>query len=177
MSESDSDRDDRANDGAGRDQPEADSEHREDDEVRVPDHLDDQLGDEGDDSGVEEALQAWAEGGHAPADVDEGDEIKLVHLPQLEPGLPQAQPRPGRLNNVYVTTTVELGRRSMTVRDICDLKETEVIELDKLAGESFEVRVNGRLFAFGEVVVVTDMMAVRITSLVDSASGREPAND
>jgi flagellar motor switch protein FliN/FliY len=60
---------------------------------------------------------------------------------------------------------VELGRKEMTVSELTELKEQEVIELDKLAGEPFDVRVNGRLFATGEVVVVTDLMAVRITSL------------
>ena len=53
----------------------------------------------------------------------------------------------------------------MTVSKLSDLKEQDVIELEKLAGEPFDVRVNGRLFATGEVVVVTDLMAVRITSL------------
>jgi len=140
--------------------------------------MDDAGGEEDDDSGVEEALRAWAAGGHVAAELDEGDQVKPVELPQLEAGVSQTKVRPGRLNNVKVQVSVELGRRPMSVRDIVGLKEQDVLELEKLAGESFDIRVNGRLFAYGEVVVVTDMMAVRITSLVEppktgSESGEE----
>lgn len=104
---------------------------------------------------------------------EDGEEIQLVHLPQLEPGVPpKRKPSTSRLHNVVVDVAVELGRKPMTVREIINLKEQDVIELDKLAGESFDVRVNGRRFAWGEVVVVTDMMAVRITGLVDSVADR-----
>lgn len=120
---------------------------------------------EADDGGVAEALRAWEEGGHAAVQPDDG-EVSLVQFPQLEAGVPKVKPRLSRLNNVAVTIQVELGRKEMTVRELTQLKEQDVIELDKLAGESFEVRVNGRTFALGEVVVVTEMVAVRITSLI-----------
>lgn len=70
------------------------------------------------------------------------------------------------LDNVGVEICCELGRKEITVSEARALREQDVIELDKLAGESFEIRVNGRCFAFGEVVVVSDKVAVRITSLV-----------
>ena len=130
------------------------------------DHLEEQLGD---DSGVEEALQAWAEGGHALEDFEDEDQISSVRFPQLEPAVPRVRTRADILNNVWVDVTVELGRKNMTVSELSNLKEQDVIELDKLAGEAFEIRVNGRLFAAGEVVVVTDMMAVRLTSLIQNA--------
>lgn len=124
------------------------------------------------DTGVEEALRAWVEGGQAALQADEG-EISPIEFPQLEPGVPKVKTRLSRLNNVMVTITIELGRKEMTVRELSRLKEQDIIELDKLAGESFEIRVNGRLFALGEVVVVTDMMAVRITNLVASTPPQE----
>jgi len=71
-----------------------------------------------------------------------------------------------RLDNVVVDLTCELGRKEMTLREVRQLKEQDVIELDKLAGEAFEVRLNGRRFAEGEIVVVTDEMGVRVTRLV-----------
>ena len=52
-------------------------------------HLDEQLGD--DDLGVDEALQAWREGGHATDALDESDEIQAVQLPQLDPGAPPSR--------------------------------------------------------------------------------------
>ena len=70
-----------------------------------------------------------------------------------------------RSSNVIGYITVELGRKLGSVRRVAELKEQDVIEMDKLAGEAFDIRVNGRLFAKGEVVVVTDLMAVRITAL------------
>ena len=89
-----------------------------------------------------------------------------MRFPQLEPAVPKVQNRSDLLNNVWVDLVVELGRKDMMVSEVANLKEQEVIELNKLAGEAFEVRVNGRIYALGEVVVVSDLMAVRITSLV-----------
>ena len=119
-------------------------------------------------SGVEEALQAWSEGGHALDNLDDPDEIKTIQFPHLDTTVvPQTTEQVGRLNNVVVDISVELGTKEMTVRELSDVKEQDVIELDKLAGEAFNIRVNGRQFAEGEVVVVTDLMAVRITRLHD----------
>jgi len=136
-------------------------------------HLDRQLGDESssggkdvvDDAGVEEALQAWEEGGHVLEESEDSDQITAVRFAQLEEAVPQVKKNVHMLDNVIVDITVELGRKLMSVRRLTELKEQDVIELDKLAGEAFDIRVNGRLFAKGEVVVVTDLMAVRITAL------------
>ena len=57
------------------------------------------------------------------------------------------------------------------------LKENDVIDLDKLAGEPFDILINKRQFAEGEIVVVTDTMAVRITRLLDRSSSREEEED
>ena len=63
--------------------------------------------------------------------------------------MPKVQDRSDLLNNVWVDVAVELGRKDMMVSEVANLKEQEVIELDKLAGEAFEIRINGRLFARG----------------------------
>ena len=118
------------------------------------------------DSGIEEALQAWAEGGHAAADYDEADEIYAVQFDQLDvDSVAKPSANPGRLDNVTVDVTVELGRKEMSVKALTDLKEQDVIELDELAGEAFSIRINDRPFAEGEIVIVNDIMAVRITRL------------
>ena len=70
------------------------------------------------------------------------------------------------LGNVVAKLIVELGRKKMTLGDVRRLQEEDVIELDKLAGEAFNVRVNQRAFAEGEVVV-RDQMALRLTRLHD----------
>ena len=105
-------------------------------------------------------------------DVDEsknGDEesISAVTFPQLEVSAVEKQDHPDLLNNVHVDLSVELGRKEMTVEEVSTMKAHDVIELSKLAGEAFEVRINGRIFAVGDVVIIGQNMAVRLTSMVD----------
>jgi flagellar motor switch protein FliN len=71
------------------------------------------------------------------------------------------------LGDINLKVTVEFGRREMAVEDARRLKVDDVIELDKLAGEAFEIKANDHVFAEGEIVVVTDLMACRVTRLVD----------
>lgn len=131
-----------------------------------------------DGSGVAEALQAWAAGGHSVEEERGGDEILPVHFAQLEPPAPhKVKPRFSRINNVFVDITVELGRREMTVRELKDLKVQDVVDLDKLAGEPFDILINKRPFAEGEIVVVTDLMAVRITRLISRDAPEEDEDE
>ena len=71
------------------------------------------------------------------------------------------------LENVHVDICVELGRKEITIDEVRAIKVQDTIDFDKLAGEAFDILINGRLFAEGEIVVVTDLMAVRITRLID----------
>ncbi len=71
------------------------------------------------------------------------------------------------LMDVPLKITVELGRTRMSLRQTLDLVQGSVIELDRLAGDPVDVFVNERLLAKGEVVVVDDKFAVRITELID----------
>lgn len=71
------------------------------------------------------------------------------------------------LDNVSIDISVELGRREISIDEARRLKEQDVIDFNKLAGEAFDVLLNGRVFAEGEIVVVTDLMAVRLTRLID----------
>jgi len=72
-----------------------------------------------------------------------------------------------RLGNVYLDVAVEVGRKEMTLQELRSIKKDSVIGLPKLAGEAFDILLNDRVFAEGEVVVVTDMMAVRVTRHID----------
>ena len=63
--------------------------------------------------------------------------------------------------------SAELGRRELTLREGRSLKKGETIELDKLVGEGMEVFMNGRLCGEGEVVVIADQMAVRLTRILE----------
>jgi flagellar motor switch protein FliN/FliY len=70
------------------------------------------------------------------------------------------------LMDVTLNVTVELGRTKMSLRQILDLQQGSVVELDRLAGEAVDIFVNDRPVAMGEVVVVDDKFGVRITELV-----------
>ena len=79
-----------------------------------------------------------------------------------------------RLADIEVLATVELGSAELLVRDLAGLAPGSVVELDRLVGEPADLKVNGRLFARGEVVVVEDQLGFRITHLVgtpDPATG------
>ena len=71
------------------------------------------------------------------------------------------------LLDVELDITVELGRKNMYVSDILKLGKGSIIELEKAAGEPLDIFVNGKKMAEGEVVVVDDHFAIRITQLVD----------
>jgi flagellar motor switch protein FliN/FliY len=70
------------------------------------------------------------------------------------------------LQDVVMELSAELGRTRMTVRDLLSLQPGHVVELDRLAGSPADLLVNGRLVARGEVVVVDEDYAVKITELV-----------
>jgi flagellar motor switch protein FliN len=69
------------------------------------------------------------------------------------------------LMDVPLTVTIELGRTEMTLKQALELNQGSVIELSRLAGDPIDVFVNEKLIARGEVVVVDDKFAVRITEL------------
>ena len=72
------------------------------------------------------------------------------------------------LMNVELSLTVELGRCRMKINDIVNLGSGSVVELQKLASEPVDILVNDAIFARGEVVVLEDHFAVKITELADS---------
>lgn len=78
----------------------------------------------------------------------------------------QDKERLAHLGNVGIEVCCEAGRKELTLAEARKLKAGSVIEFDKLAGEAFDIFFNGHLFGAGEVVVVTDLMAVRVTNLV-----------
>jgi len=85
---------------------------------------------------------------------------------------PGAGSVPGDLNMVLdipVQLTVELGRTRIPIKNILQLAQGSVVELDTLAGEPMDVLVNGYLIAQGEVVVVNEKFGIRLTDIVTPA--------
>ncbi|WP_323678739.1 flagellar motor switch phosphatase FliY [Exiguobacterium indicum] len=95
--------------------------------------------------------------------------VSPVQFSQL--GEMEVEGTPGNIGMLYdvpLNVTVELGRTRRSVRDILELTQGSVIELDKLAGEPVDVLVNNTLIATGEVVVIEENFGVRITEIVNT---------
>ena len=68
--------------------------------------------------------------------------------------------------DIPLLVTVELGRKRLLVHDLLQLSQGSVIELTKQIGEPFEVLINQKLIARGEIVVINDKFGVRITDII-----------
>ncbi len=73
----------------------------------------------------------------------------------------------GAFLDVPLTVRVELGRRTMKVRDVLQLKPESVMTIEKSAGENVDVYVNDRLVAFGEILETEGHAGIRITDLLE----------
>jgi len=69
----------------------------------------------------------------------------------------------GRLGDVAIEVEVELDRKQLTVREVLELEPGSVIKMTRSAGENIDVLIGGSLVGFGEIVLVEDKVAVRIT--------------
>ncbi len=68
--------------------------------------------------------------------------------------------------DVPVTMSMEIGRTRIPIRNLLQLNQGSVVELDRLAGEPLDVMVNGTLIAHGEVVVVNEKFGIRLTDVI-----------
>ncbi len=100
--------------------------------------------------------------------------IGMVDLPSFDPpaevrGSSDGAPGLGRVRDIPLEVTVELGRTRLLIRDILDLSAGSIIELDKIAGEPVDLFANGLLVARGEVIVIDDNFGVRVTEIITAA--------
>ncbi len=70
--------------------------------------------------------------------------------------------------DIPVTLSVEIGQTQLSIRNLLQLNQGSVVELDRLAGEPLDVLVNGTLVAHGEVVVVNDKFGIRLTNVLSA---------
>ncbi|MGN5519516.1 flagellar motor switch protein FliN [Halopseudomonas sp. Lyrl_26] len=71
--------------------------------------------------------------------------------------------------DIPVTISMEVGNTDITIRNLLQLNQGSVVELDRLAGEPLDVKVNGTLIAHGEVVVVNEKFGIRLTDVISQA--------
>ena len=85
------------------------------------------------------------------------------------------------LLDVKLQLTVELGRTELPIKKVLELTKGSIVTLNKAAGEPVELYANGKLIAYGEVVVIEDNFGLRITHITDPAKrlhslGSNPSN-
>jgi flagellar motor switch protein FliN/FliY len=100
-----------------------------------------------------------------------GGEPQAAEFDNLED---TAQPLPDEANldvilDIPVTISMEIGRTHISIRNLLQLNQGSVVELDRLAGEPMDVLVNGTLVAHGEVVVVNEKFGIRLTDVISPA--------
>ena len=88
----------------------------------------------------------------------QGDSARAMINPELE-----------LILDIPVSISMEVGRTSITIRNLLQLNQGSVIELDRLAGEPLDILVNGTLIAHGEVVVVNEKFGIRMTDVISPA--------
>ena len=77
------------------------------------------------------------------------------------------------LLDVEMLLTVELGRVTLTLREVLELVPGSVVELQRMAGEAVDVLVNRKLIARGEVVVIDEKFGIRITEIIRASERLE----
>ncbi|HNR32641.1 MAG TPA: FliM/FliN family flagellar motor switch protein [Candidatus Hydrogenedentes bacterium] len=78
------------------------------------------------------------------------------------------------LSRIRLTVTADLGTCNLLVRDVIELRRGSVLQLDKVAGETLDISVNGIRFAKGEVLVLGDALHVRISEVINPRGSYEP---
>ena len=71
--------------------------------------------------------------------------------------------------DIPVTISMEIGSTKINIRNLLQLNQGSVVELDRMAGEPLDVVVNGTLIAHGEVVVVNEKFGIRLTDIISPA--------
>ena len=129
----------------------------------------------GGDLGAEDAGGAYFGGQEEMPPAASTPAIGLVDLPSFDApaagmrGGPEGASGLGRVRDIPLEVTVELGRTRLLIRDIMDLSAGSIIELDKIAGEPVDLLANGLLVARGEVIVIDDNFGVRVTEIITAA--------
>lgn len=96
-------------------------------------------------------------------------EAQPVELDELEADAPITGEEKRKLDailDIPVTISMEVGRSNISIRNLLQLNQGSVVELDRVAGEALDVMVNGTLIAHGEVVVVNDKFGIRLTDVI-----------
>ena len=126
--------------------------------------------DESGDSDGGDRDDEWAA---AMEEAGEGKSADNVKKPAMEEFDETPEPKGATLSpdldvilDIPVTISMEVGNTQIPIRNLLQLNQGSVIELDRLAGEPLDVLVNGTLIAHGEVVMVNEKFGIRLTDVI-----------
>lgn len=123
---------------------------------------------EGEDTENEDIMDDWAaamaeQAAATDATEDDSEPVEKASVPSKSMVVDEVWKM---ILDIPVTMTVELGRTKIAIRNLLQLAQGSVVELDGMAGEPMEILVNGTLIAQGEVVVVNDKFGIRLTDII-----------
>lgn len=117
------------------------------------------------DEALDEQAEAKAKGS------EQAEAVELEELTEDDVAITGEEKR--RLDTILdipVTISMEVGRSNISIRNLLQLNQGSVVELDRVAGEALDVLVNGTLIAHGEVVVVNDKFGIRLTDVISQVN-------
>ena len=100
--------------------------------------------------------------------------VQAAPVNELQAGAPVAAGSGGDINldvvlDIPVTLSMEVGRSRISIRNLLQLNQGSVVELERTTGEPLDVYVNGTLVAHGEVVVINEKFGIRLTDVISPA--------
>ncbi|WP_299791308.1 flagellar motor switch protein FliN [uncultured Shewanella sp.] len=115
---------------------------------------------------TEDTGDDWAEA-MAEQALEEAQAVELDELTDTASALSEEDAaKLDSIMDIPVTISMEVGRSFISIRNLLQLNQGSVVELDRVAGEPLDVMVNGTLIAHGEVVVVNDKFGIRLTDVI-----------
>jgi len=121
----------------------------------------------------QDVMDDWADA-LAEAGTGGGDNAQPAGLENLEADRSSSSKLDEDVNlevilDIPVTIAMEVGSTKINIRNLLQLNQGSVIELDRMAGEPLDIKVNGTLIAHGEVVVVNEKFGIRLTDVISPA--------
>ena len=118
----------------------------------------------------QDTMDEWA-AALAEAEGEDGGEAEVAELEELSEDskvdlTTEEKRKLDTILDIPVTISMEVGRSKISIRNLLQLNQGSVVELDRVAGEPLDVLVNGTLIAHGEVVVVNDKFGIRLTDVI-----------
>ncbi|KTF16180.1 flagellar motor switch protein FliN [Pseudoalteromonas sp. H105] len=118
----------------------------------------------------QDTMDEWAAALAEAEGTDDGANAQVAELDELSDAKHEMSNEEKRkldtILDIPVTISMEVGRSKINIRNLLQLNQGSVVELDRVAGEPLDVLVNGTLIAHGEVVVVNDKFGIRLTDVI-----------